>query len=253
MNVISQLWGRKAPNSDAIFKEISAHNAEKAKEQDRAERAKATLANVAVLTDAEHEAAESDLASATRAIKRLEARIAQLQEAHSAAQKDEALATLKARAEAAKRRVEGEAPKLLDRYEATTRAIVEAVSELQAIDVEVEAVNAELRKAGLDLIETVENRYRREPDQVIPEVRTKRKKWVRRDRWGGEQDVSITIERDGRRLPPDGHGVLADAYEVEVEDVKPAQTKPGRWLDALAGSVRLPPARIGSAWHWPQG
>lgn len=256
MNVISQLFGRKTPTAEAIFKEIVAHNAEKAKEQDRAEKAKATLANVAVLTDDEHAAAESDLASANRAIARIEARVAQLQEAHATAQKDEALMALKARAEAVKQRVEVDAPKLLDRYDALGAEVAAVVDAFEAINAEVEAVNAELRKAGLPSIESAEFRYRREPGEVIPEVREKRKKWVHFNRQtGAEETVTITTERDGQRLPSDGHGnVLAGCREVEEEVVvSPQRRRPDRWLDGLAGSVRLPPARIDGNWHWPRG
>lgn len=256
MNVISQLFGRKTPNADALFKEIAAHNADKAKEQDRAEKAKATLANVAILTDAEHEAAESALAASTRAIARIEARIAQLQEAHATAQKDEALAALKARAEAARRRVEVDAPKLLDRYEALGAEIAQVVDDYTAINAEVDVVNAELRKAGLPSIDNADFLYRREPGEVIPERREKKKLWVRVDPATGVEQQVRTIEDRGRTIPTDALGstFLSDAREVEREVVvSPAQRKPDRWLDGLSTGVSLPPARVGRTRHWPKG
>ena len=198
MNFFNQILGRMKPTSENLTKLLAQAGADLDTNRKRLAETEAALQRVAVMTADEHAAADTEQAEARRAIVRLETRIVELQKGLAEAQETERLEVLKARAEAAKQRVVIEAPKVLDRYEATSRAIGEAVAELQAIDIEVEAVNAELRKAGLDPIETVENRYRREPDRVIPEVRKTSKKWVRQNRWGAEDTVSIATERDGR-------------------------------------------------------
>jgi hypothetical protein len=257
MNFFSQILGRTKPTSDNIAKLLAQAGADLETNRKRLAEAESALQRVAVMTADEHATTEQEQTEARRAIIRLEAKIIALQKGLDEAQKAERLEALKARAEAAKRRVDGDAPKLLDSYETTSRAIVEAVSELQAIDVEVEAVNAELRKAGLDPIETAEFRYRREPDQVIPEVRTKRTAWFRNVAYGGRDNYSVREEEvsvlqrhaeTGELRPTD-----PSAFKKEVEHVTPEQRRPGRWLEGLAGSVRLPPARIGSGAHWPKG
>jgi hypothetical protein len=105
-----------------------------------------------------------------------------LQEAHAAAQKDEALAARKACAEAAKRHVEAEAPKLLDRYDALGPEMAAVVDAFEAVNAEVEAVNAEVQEAGLPAIEDVNTVYRRAPDVMTPDSRSVTKKWARRNR-----------------------------------------------------------------------
>ncbi len=254
MNVITQIFGRKLPSSDAISKEIASHNAEKGRELSREAQAKAALANVAVLTDTEHATAEANLVSARRSLTRIEARINELQAAHAEAVEAETLAAMKTRAEAVKRRVGIDAPKALDRYDGHAQRAADAASEYQDICSEVEAVNAELRKAGLPLIESPETLYRKEPDQVIAEQRVARTKFVRwNHREGREDEIGITAVRDGRRVPLDGHGnIVADAREVDDSYSIPAKTLRGTSLPSLTENLSLPPARVGSVRHWPK-
>jgi hypothetical protein len=111
-------------------------------------------------------------------------------------------------------------------------------------------------RAGLSAIETAEHRHRKAPDRVIPEKRSKRTEFVRWDYYAERQvTVSITGQRDGKRVPLDGHdNVLADAREVEVEDedVTPEQIVPGAQLPGLAGTLVLPPVRPASPFLWPR-
>lgn len=249
MNFFTQILGRTKPTSANVTKLLSEAGADLEANRKRLAEAEAVLQRVAVLTAEGHAAAETEQAEARRAIVRLEAKIVELQKGLAEAQEVERLEALKARAEAVRLRVEVEAPKLLDRFDVLGAELSRVVDDYAAINVEVASINAELIKAGLDPIENADFRYRREPDVIIPEVRTKRKKWVRLDRWTGvEQDVTVFSERDGRLVPNE-----AGAREVEVEVVTPEQRRPGRWLEGLAENVRLPPARVGSAWHWPKG
>ncbi len=159
-----------------------------------------------------------------------------MQEAHAAAQKDESLAALKARIEAAKRRVGVETPTLLDHYDGLGPEVAAVVDAFEAINAEVEAMNAEPQEAGLLAIEDANTVYRRAPDVMPPESR------------------SITTERDGKRLPSGGHGsILADAYKVEVETVTPRSVRRGAYEPSLKLNVHLLVARAGGKRHWPKG
>jgi hypothetical protein len=257
MNLIDRLIGsRTKPTVNLFTQKLAEAGAQLMAERQGLAESESALLGVAVMTGAEHATAEAQRDEHRRAIIRLDARIAELQKGLVEAQKTEQLNALKARGADAQRRVDVDAPKLLDRAEALFREAAQTVDDFNSIERDVAAVNEELRAAGLETIEGPERRYRREPDQVIPEVRRKRKKWVRKvaqhDGRGGimtyTEDVSVFAIVDGKSVPTE-----AGAYEVEVEDVTPEQRRPGRWLDGLAGSVRLPPARIGGAWHWPKG
>ncbi|QFU16571.1 hypothetical protein [Microvirga thermotolerans] len=261
MNFLSQIMGRAKPTSVNIARSLAEAGADLEANRQQLAAAEEALQRVAVLTPAEHAAAEAEQAESRRAIVRAEARIAELQKGLVEAQETERLADLKVRADVARRRVEVEASKLLDRYDALGAEAAAVVNAFEAINAEVEAINVELQKVGLEPIETAESRYRREPDQVIPEVRATRKKWVRRvvafdgqTRDDGKKGVATRLEDisvfsivDGKHVPSE-----AGAFEMEVEDVTPARTIQGRLLGRLAGSVRLPPARIGSVCHWPK-
>jgi DNA repair exonuclease SbcCD ATPase subunit len=110
------------------------------------------LAAIATMADAEHQAAEVDVAANKRAIERLDARIAHLQselpaiiEAEEATAKAAADAALRARAEACRKANEKEAAKLLAAYDEHASAIGGIIAKLKAMDGEREAINAELR------------------------------------------------------------------------------------------------------------
>src|SRR4051812_4323220 len=119
MNFFSQILGRTKPTSDNIAKLLAQAGAELDTNRKRLAEAEVALQRVAVMTAEEHTAADTEQAEARRAIVRLEARIVEFQKELAEAQEAERLEALKARAEAAKRRGEAEAPKILDRYEAT--------------------------------------------------------------------------------------------------------------------------------------
>jgi hypothetical protein len=267
MNFITKHFGaRKAPTSDAISKALAQISAELTFARTRLVEVDARLQNLAVLTDDEHSAADIEQRALLLSIRRFEAQISELQTALLEAETSERLAALKARRAAVQHRVAGDAGKLLDRLDALFAEAARVLDEFQAIEREAQAVNVELRAAGLDAIDSAEQRYRKAADIVTPEVRRKRKKWVRNvahhdgrgddhDGAGGRgkfitqvEDISVFVTIDGKQVPNE-----AGAYEIEVEEViSPEQRRPGEWLNGLTASVRLPPARVGGAWHWPK-
>jgi hypothetical protein len=85
-----------------------------------------------------------------------------------------------------------------------------------------------------------------------PECRSVMKKWASRDRWTGQEEfVSITTERDGKRLPS-GHGsILANADEVET--ITTRSVRRGAYEPSLKLNVHLLVARAGGKRHWPKG
>jgi hypothetical protein len=127
VNFLSKRFGgRKAPTSDTITKEIEKVDSEITAARSRLAEVDKTLQNLAVLSDAEHEAAEIEQRALLRSIARLEAQSAELQAGLVEAQKAERCAALEARSKAVRRLVEVDAPKALDRYEAASRDVAEA-------------------------------------------------------------------------------------------------------------------------------
>lgn len=255
MDLIKRIFGSKPVGAAAIFREIAKTNADLDKARARLRAAAAALADIAVMTDGEHAAALADQTEATRLVARLEARIAALQDAHVAAQKVEADAALLARAKAAKRTVEVEAAKLLDRYDALAAELADVLGGLRAIREETDAVNAELRRNPVHShVKDYGTLHRKHPDQLTPERREKRKKWVYRNRWTGcEEDVAVFTYVDGEKVPTDGRGnILANAYQIEEDVVVQSErVRAGMSLPSL-DDIYLPPGRVGSKQHWPR-
>ncbi|HEV2603655.1 MAG TPA: hypothetical protein VGU24_08365 [Microvirga sp.] len=252
MSFLASLFGRKAPTSDAISRELARLNVETPRLAAELEAAQSAFANIATMSDSDLEAAEHARTMARRRIERHQAQIAELQEALSSATKAEAMAALKARSDAVRRAVEVDAPKALDTYDDGARKVAEGLQRFAAIRAEVEVLNQELAAARLPLIDSPDDLYRKEPDVIVPEVREKRTKWVRYNRaTGQEEDVGITVTVAGQQLPSNGYGASPDARRVEYEHVTPGKTKYGRRLDSLS-SVSLPPARVGAKRHWPR-
>lgn len=256
MKLLSTILGRTEPTSVNIGRLLSESGRELEASRTRLAAAEAMLARVATLSAEEQAKAEADHGEVRRAIVRLEARIAELQKGLVEAQAAERLSELKSRAEAARRRVEIDAPKALDRYSAAARRASEAVAEIKALDDEIQAINVELRTAGLDPIDTVERRFRREPDRVIPEERVVEKRWFIPEAIHNGRGGIDRVEREVAVFQMNGQGQMvptqAGAFEREVERVTPAKVVQGRALEALWGAVRLPPARAGEALIWPR-
>ena len=251
MNVLDRLLGKKARTTVAIAAEIARHEADRTGEQDRGAKACAALANVGLLSDAEHVQAEGEAAAAARAIVRIDARLVELRAAHAEAVKADERAALKAKAEAARRLVET-APKLLTRYEALAAELAGVAADLREIDREVSAANAAIvaaRKADPDAeppqpVEGVAKRFLTEPDVVTPDTMEQVEAWEAPDHKTGEFRPATVYGASGR---PDD----VAARKVTRERIIPGKTKPGRTLPSPTYGLVLPAARIGQEPFWP--
>lgn len=258
MNFLNAILGRAKPTPLNITRLLAEAGADLEANRLRLTGAETALLRVAVLTAAEHAAAEMDEAEARRAILRAEARIAELQAGLVEAQAVERRDELNARAETVRRRVEVDASKALDRYERAGSEVAAAVDEFSAIAEEVDALNNELRTAGLSVIETPHRRHRCTSGAVTAEVRSIRKKWVRRVpvpvtdgngkstgyRMREEDAGAISFKIVNGKHVPDGQ----DLFEVEYEHVEPERRDRDSWLPSLSHTVALPPARPGRDW-----
>ncbi len=263
MNFITKRFGaKKTLASNTIAAEMATISGDLAKANARLPEVEAVLANLAVLSDDEHETAEAERAALGRNIARMQAQLSELQTALTKAQETERLADLKARADVLRRRVESEVPKVLDRYEHFGRGVADTVAEYDAIAAAVDAMNDELRRAGLPAIETPHHRFRCVPGSVTPERRETRKKWVHRvsvpvydadgNRTGWREEHRepggiVFSVKDGKHAPND-----PSIFEVEYEHVEPEQRGTDTWLPSLSHNVVLPPARPGRDQLWPR-
>lgn len=252
VKIVSKLLGSKPKTAD-IAVEITRHEDDRAREQARAAKARAALANLGLLTDAEHVEAEAEAAAAARAIVRIDARLVELRAAHDESVKSDNRAALKAQAEAARRRI-GEVPKLIERYEILATELVDVAKKLNAIDQDIGNANRSLAMArqaepGVehpDPIQTVTERFRTKPDEVIPEQRIVDEVWEEPDSRGGFSRVSVFTVRNGVKTPNN-----AAARKVSRERVIPGEVRPGRVLSSPTLGLKLPPARLGQAPFWP--
>jgi hypothetical protein len=245
MDLLKKLFGNRAVGVAAIARELDKSRADIEQAKARVAVSAATLANLAVLTDAEHAKAEAEHAESVRAVARLEARIGELEEAHAAALKTEAGAELLARAQAAKRANEADAPKLLAEYETAATSLADVLGKLRAIRTETDAVNDALRHNAVHPpIDSYEVLYRKHPDRVTPEQREKRTYFKYYDR-------ALGVEQEIRMQPGEKVRYQGGTYETREIVVAREHHVRGLYLDSL-DSIRLPPGRIGSAWHWPR-
>lgn len=254
MNVIAKLLGSKKPTTATVSAEIARHEADRTREQDRAAKARGALANVGILSDAEHVQAEAEAAAAGRAIVRIDARLVELRAAHVEAVKADELAALKACVEAARRRVD-EAPGLLDEYEALAAKLVDVAGKLNAIDRQVGGANRSIqmaRKAEPDAelpepVVTVTERFRTEPDEVTPDQRVIEEKWEEPDPYTGRYTgVNVFAKRDGVFVPTN-----PAARKVKKERIIPGEVRKGRVLGSPTQGLVLPAARLGQKCFWP--
>ncbi len=132
--------------------------------------AEAALQHVASMTDAEHAAAEVELAATRRSIGRLQAQVAELQDARAVAAKAEAEDTFKVERAVMQKHADG-MKGLFDRYDVAARATADAadaIGEVAAYNRKAEAA----RRSGLDvgkLIATSRELFRSEPGRVEPD------------------------------------------------------------------------------------
>lgn len=253
MPFLDSIFGRKKPTPSSAAAALAKVEAELRAAPERIKRAEDALRNVADLNDAEHEAAEIELAAAQRAEIRLGAQTEQLRQALAKAHKDEASAALAARAAAAEKRVDN-VPALARRYEVAAAEVADIVAEWAEIDAEVAAINYAIKqvaKADPDgvhppPVQTSTHRFLTEPDTVIPDETLVEERWVHHDD-GALRGVSVFVESEGRMMP-----TVAGAFKRQVERVVPGRTKKGRSAAAPASSLYLPAARLGGSPFWPR-
>jgi hypothetical protein len=241
VNILKYLLGKTTAPSTIISAEIG--KAEKECAIVRA-RVTAALAGLATMTDAEHVAAESKQAELTRNEARLEARIAELRAELATAQTAELDAA----------RIADE-NQFLQEYDGLAEKIVAVLVKLGSIDAEITAVNAARRHTpGAEPIRSVNETYRKQPDQNRPDVTDTRMCWVVTDPMTGEEQVQIADQAPfqfydgvtGRMENPRGR---LERREVVVS---PGRSRRGAYLPELS-SVVLPPGTLVSPWHWPKG
>jgi hypothetical protein len=230
------------------------------------------LAAIATMADSEHVKVEADIAAAKRAIARLDSRIGLLSEqlptvlaAEEAATKAEADAALIKRAEAARKANTKDAAKLLAAYNEHASAIGDILDELDSLDIEREAINAELRTNPVtEMVVSYTEVHRTTPATQATEQRSKVHHWIFRDAppqrdevHPGETEEALraTLDSAGNPIRPGGlrYGRFGQIItpQLEMRDVVTrTQFRPGRYEDSL-GSVRLPPAFIGP-YIWPR-
>ena len=259
MNILKYLLGKTTATSTTISAEISKAEHERAILR---ARVNAALAGLATMTDAEHVAAESKQAELTRNEARLEARIAELRAELATAEAAEVEAAriadenlFSARITAAREALANDAPQFLREYDGLAEKIVAVLGKLCSIDAEITAVNAARRYTpGAESIPSINETYRKQPDQNRPDVTDTRMCWVVTDPVTSEEQVQIADQAPvqfydgvtGRMVNPRGR---LERREVVVS---PGRSRRGVFLPGLS-SVVLPPGTLGSPWHWPRG
>lgn len=220
------------------------------------------MAGVATMTDAEHIAAEADVAAIKRAITRLEARVAHLTDElpevladEEATAKTAANEALRQRAEAARKANSKEAATLLRDYEKLASQIGDILSRLNEISSETDLVNQALR-ANPVVAEGVigwDALYRKHTDREASEQREMRPVWAYTD---GTEEPAV-MDSEGKPKRPDAKWIHHEqrfvTANLERREVVIGRTsfRPGRHEEPLSG-VRLPPAFAGGSFAWPR-
>lgn len=265
MTLLKQLFGKTVPTSANIAAEI-----DKARAELEAVRTKISnaLAGIATMSDAEHVVAEALQAEQKRAEARLLARIDTLTADHERVLAEEAEAARAAeeaafaeRVKAARAAVENDVLKHLHKYEEAAKTVAASLAALKSIQVEVDAVNAELRKRGrsADRIPSYNQLHRKEADHITPDVEESRLYYVRRTD-GGEYVKIADVDDHGNPIPPirslDSKTGRPEPdpgrFEMRVVTVRRGRTRLGASLPSLPETVLLPPGLLGSSWHWPR-
>jgi hypothetical protein len=232
------------------------------------------LAAIATMNDSEHVKIEADIAATKRAIARLDARIAHLNDelpavlaAEEAATKAEADAALIERAEAARKANTIESKKLLTEFDKLAAQMGGVLDKLKLIKAETEAVNAALRSnPAAEMVQSYEDIYRAIPGTQATEQRARVPHWVYRDApprpdevYPGETEEALraAIDSAGNPIKPAGvrYGrfgqIITPTLEQREIVVARSPARPPRYEHSLE-DVRLPAGFAGGKWHWPR-
>jgi hypothetical protein len=279
MKLLNHIFGKKTPTSLAIAAEI-----EKARAEHAAAVAKrgAALAGLSTMSDAEHVKAEAEYQAQRRAADRAEARVADLEKAHAEALAAEAEAEKRAEAERFRQRVEAarhaikiDGARLLAEYDQHAAAIADALTRLDAINAEANAVNEAGRHTpGFEPVRSTDAAHRKHPDRPASEQREKRLCWVFRypasppdtervkyqAEAAREEVVEATINPDtGKAIPvtPERYNyfgrelILKPVLEQREIVVERNNFRPGRVENPLS-AIHLPPGFAFGKPHWPR-
>jgi hypothetical protein len=260
MSFLAKLIPAKAPiTSAAIRAQIASAEAEIT-----ANHAKlgGIMANVAVMNDEQHQAAEAHIATIRRAITRLEAARKLLDEelprviaAEEAAAKAAADAALRQRAEAARKANTVEAKKLLTEYDKLAAAMGDVFARLSEINVEHDAVRAALKDAGIvgEELPHWSGVHRKHPDRLASKRREMRHVWVHED--GTTSEASLDENGNARLVAPSIDRLTGRQLgsRLERREVVVSRTyfRPGHHENPLL-QLALPPAFAGGEAHWPR-
>jgi hypothetical protein len=258
MGIIEKLFSKStAITADMVRKEIASAEAQIATHRRNIETASESIVS---MDDAQHRAAEEDMAVIRRSIARLEARVSQLAAELPEIVAAEEIAAKVAADEALRRRRENAfkantkgAAALLHRFDKAATEIAAVLAALDELDAETTAVNNELRRNPVaDHVPSYQAVHRKLADREPSERREVRLGWVDGD--GNFREATIdkegqpvpslpSVDRNGRLVPP-----RLERREVVVERT---HFRAGYYEESLS-SVRLPPAFAGGAYYWPR-
>ena len=259
MRILEKIFGRKSDATSAMI--LSKIKCSESEISTLHAKAAAEMADVATMTDAEHVAAEARIAATKRAIARLDGLVASLSEelpmviaSEEISAKMAADEALRQRAEALRKTIGTEVPKLLANYDKLASSIGEIVARLININAETNSLNAELRLNPVaEIVTGYEAIHRKHPDREASEHLEMRDVWV-------HQDGSVTpAKRDeaGALVPPPVTFDRTFGYDpkpkLERREIVVRRTshRPGQYESSLA-SLHLPPGFAGGASHWPR-
>ena len=272
MSFLERLFPKNTPITSAS---ILAER-ERAESEIVSHRAKleGAMASIATMTDEQHVAAEASIAATKRAISRLEAKVAHLNDELPGVIAAEEVATQAARDTALRQRAEAcrkantiEAKKLLAEYDKLAAAMGDVFARLSEIADETNAVNAALRFNPIaESVSLYDAIYRRTPAVEAREQRTMEPHWVYRDAptqrgeiHVGDTEMALlaTIDEHGNPVRPGGvhydrFGRPIQPQLEQREVVRRTYFTPGRYELSLTGNVVLPSAFIGGNAHWPR-
>lgn len=242
------------------------------------------MAGVATMTDAEHIAAEADVAAIKRSIVRLEARadhlvseLPKVLAAEESAAKVAADESLRLRAEASRKANSKEAATLLRDYDKLAAELSNVLARLGAIADERNAVNEALRASPVaEGIVGYDDLHRKQADRTESAVTERRKCWVYKypasppDQPGDsglkfvreaarEEVHEATIGPNGTAIPvlPVLHDYYGRAITItptlEEREIVVGRNsfRPGFRENPLS-AIHLPPGFAGGNAHWPR-
>lgn len=230
----------------------------------------AALDGLATFTDEQHVAAEAKQAELKRTEARLVARIealtadlATVQAAEDQAERAAEEAAFVARVKAARNAATNESLKHLRDYQKAASQVAASLAALDAIQLETDAVNAEIRKRGgrEELIPSYDTLHRKASDRPASVRKERCKVWVATDPHDGTETIQpATFDANGevipiaQPLPFNRQGYRQAMYRLEEREIVVGNTsfRPGAYLPSLIHSVILPPALVGQYSIWPR-